>query len=111
MKKEAKTKVLMYLLKAVNNILTNLGNLNDSLRRYITGMDGWVKDINNKIEKFSDAPGIVNENIDNIQHNYELIFELKDQMEELKQEVNALKLIQIILIKRNKVIQEKGLNK
>ena len=43
---------------------------------------------------------MVSENTDNIQHNYELIYELKDEIEELKQEINALKLIQIISLKQ-----------
>ena len=37
----------------------------------------------------------------NIEHNYELIYELKDKIEDLKQEINALKLIQIISIKKD----------
>ncbi|GAI78693.1 unnamed protein product, partial [marine sediment metagenome] len=41
----------------------------------------------------------VEENVNNIQHNYELIHELKEQNEELRKEVNALKLIQIISLK------------
>ena len=53
-----------------------------------------------RIFRFQDIPNIVNENVDNIQHNYELIYELKDQVEELKQEINALKLIQIISLKK-----------
>ena len=49
---------------------------------------------------YSEMPEILNENTDNIQHNYELIYELKDEIEELKQEINALKLIQIISLKQ-----------
>ena len=39
---------------------------------------------------------------------YELIYELKDQIEELKQEINAIKLIQILTLKKNK--EEKHLS-
>ena len=92
----------MYLLKAVSNILTNIGNLNDTIRKYIVNMDGWIKEINTRISKVEDTYSLVNENIDDIQHNYELIFELKDQIEEMKQEVNALKLIQIISLKKER---------
>ena len=51
---------------------------------------------------------MLNENTENIQHNYELIYELKDQIEELKQEISALKLIQIISLKQktNKVEEQ-----
>ncbi len=63
-------------------------------------VDSWIKQIRREFSDFSELPGILNENTDNIQHNYELIYELKDQIEELKQEINALKLIQIISLKQ-----------
>ncbi len=63
-------------------------------------VDSWIKQIRREFSDFSELPSVVNENADNIQHNYELIYELKDQIEELKQEINALKLIQIISLKQ-----------
>ena len=63
-------------------------------------VDSWIKQIRREFAEFSDLPSIMNENADNIQHNYELIYELKDEIEELKQEINALKLIQIISLKQ-----------
>ena len=63
-------------------------------------VDSWIKQIRREFSQFTDLPGILNENTDNIQHNYELIYELKDEIEELKQEINALKLIQIISLKQ-----------
>ena len=65
-------------------------------------VDSWIKQIRREFSEFSDIPNVINENTDNIQHNYELIYELKDQIEELKQELNALKLIQIISLKQQK---------
>ena len=62
-------------------------------------VDSWVKQIRREFSEFSDVPAIVQENTDNIQHNYELIYELKDEIEELKQEINALKLIQIVSLR------------
>ena len=67
---------------------------------FIDNIDSWIKQIRREFSDFQDIPNIVNENVDNIQHNYELIYELKDQVEELKQEINALKLIQIISLKK-----------
>jgi len=67
---------------------------------FIDNIDLWIKQIRREFSDFQDVPNIVNENVDNIQHNYELIYELKDQVEELKQEINALKLIQIISLKK-----------
>ena len=63
-------------------------------------VDSWIKQIRREFSEFSDLTSLVNENADNIQHNYELVYELKDQIEELKQEINALKLIQIISLKQ-----------
>ena len=59
-------------------------------------VDNWIKHLSRRMANLEDLPSISKENADNIQHNYELIYELKDQIEELKQEINALKLIQII---------------
>ena len=63
-------------------------------------VDSWIKQIRREFADFSDIPSLVTENADNIQHNYELIYELKDEIEELKQEISALKLIQIISLKQ-----------
>ncbi len=67
---------------------------------FIVNIDSWIKQIRGEFANFQDVPEVVNGNVDNIQHNYELIYELKDQVEELKQEINALKLIQIISLKK-----------
>ena len=71
-------------------------------------VDSWIKQIRREFSDFSELPSMLNENTENIQHNYELIYELKDQIEELKQEISALKLIQIISLKQktNKVEQQ-----
>lgn len=63
-------------------------------------VDSWIKQIRREFSEFSELPSIMSENTENIQHNYELIYELKDEIEELKQEINALKLIQIISLKQ-----------
>src|SRR3990167_8995124 len=73
----------------------------EEAKRIIDEFDAWIKDIKRKFSDLEALPQQVNENTDNIQHCYELIYELKDQVEELKQEINALKLIQIINLKRN----------
>ena len=61
-------------------------------------IDSWIKDLNSRISLIEDLPHIVKENTDNIQHNYELISDLLYKINELKMEVNFLKLIQIINI-------------
>lgn len=72
------------------------------VKNFIDNVDAWIKQIRTEFSGFSDLPSIVNETSDNVQHNYELIYELRDQVDELKQEINALKLIQIISLKKTK---------
>lgn len=72
------------------------------LKVFTDNVDAWIKQIRREFANFSDIPGVVSENTDNIQHNYELIYELKDEIEELKQEINALKLIQIVSLKKTR---------
>ena len=74
--------------------------MDSEIETFKTNVDLWIKQIRREFSEFSDLPAIINENTDNIQHNYELIYELKDEIEELKQEINALKLIQIISLKQ-----------
>lgn len=80
--------------------------MDPELKSFTDNVDAWIKQIRREFTNFSDVPGIVSENTDNIQHNYELIYEIKDQIEELKQEINALKLIQIISLKKVKEEQK-----
>ena len=77
------------------------------LKVFTDNVDAWIKQIRREFSNFSDIPSVVNENTDNIQHNYELIYELKDEVEELKQEINALKLIQIVSLKKTRELPKK----
>lgn len=74
--------------------------MDSEIETFRENVDSWIKQIRREFAEFSELPSIVSENADNIQHNYELIYELKDEIEELKQEINALKLIQIISLKQ-----------
>ena len=74
--------------------------MDPEIKLFIDNVDEWIKQIRKEFANFVDLPSVVSENTDNIQHNYELIYDLKDLVEELKQEVNALKLIQIINLKQ-----------
>ena len=80
------------------------------LKNFTENIDAWIKQIRREFANFSDVPLVVSENTDNIQHNYELIYELKDEIDELKQEINALKLIQVISLKKTKEKQQKKIN-
>ena len=63
-------------------------------------VDSHIKELKRRISDLEELPSIAKENTENIQHNYELIYELKDEIENLKQEINGLKLIQIISLKQ-----------
>lgn len=73
--------------------------MQENIEEFKENVDSWIKQIRREFSEFSDVPAILQENTDNIQHNYELIYELKDEIEELKQEINALKLIQIVSLR------------
>ncbi len=62
-------------------------------------VDAWIKQIRSEFSEFKEVTDIVSENVNNVQHNYELIYELKDQVDALKEEINALKIIQIVSLK------------
>jgi len=83
---------------------------NKNSESFKENVDAWIKQIRREVSEFSDIPPTVQENEDNIQHNYELIYELKDEIEELKQEINSLKLIQIVSLK-SKINEQKQIQK
>ncbi len=66
MKDPIQTKVIMYLLTSVEDILNWMHKYSNNFKKYISNMDGWVKDINKRINEFSCIDQEVVENIDNI---------------------------------------------
>lgn len=87
-------------LKNFASFLRLEAEMEPELEIFRENVDSWIKQIRREFADFSELPSLVSENTDNLQHNYELIYELKDEIEELKQEINALKLIQIISLKQ-----------
>tara|TARA_Y100000310_G_C20701273_1_gene830121 strand:- start:8036 stop:8275 length:240 start_codon:yes stop_codon:yes gene_type:complete len=65
-----------------------------------TSVDSWIKEINGRVTKFEESTDVLAENQGNIEHNYELIHELRDSVEELKAEIRKLKLIQLYTLKK-----------
>ena len=70
-----------------------------NFEQYIENIDSWIKQIRTETSKMTDVSEITEENVNNIQHNYELICELKDNIAEIRNELNTLKLIQIAALK------------
>ena len=63
-------------------------------------VDGWIKDINAKFQEIKDIPDAFGESLDNINHNYELIHEVRQSVEQLQNQIQTLKLTQLIMIKK-----------
>jgi len=68
-------------------------------KNFIENVDSWVKQIRSEFSQITDVSNIVEENVNNIQHNYELIYELKDHIDRLQEEIKSLKLVQLLQIK------------
>jgi prefoldin subunit 5 len=68
-------------------------------QQFIENVDAWIKQIRSEFGEITDVSQIVEENTDNIQHNYELLHELRDEIDSLKKELEALKLLQLLNIK------------
>ncbi len=62
-------------------------------------VDCWVKDMNGEISTLSSITPIVEENISNIDHNYELIQDMRTEIKQLRDELSAMKILQILSIR------------
>ena len=62
-------------------------------------MDSWVKHINAEMGCVRTVSKLVKETIDNTEHNYELTQEMRQEIEELRQEIKLLKIIQLTMLK------------
>jgi len=75
----------------------------NNFEKFKSDFDGWIKQINSDISevqvKMLDLPASLEEHEGNINHNYELIIELRKSFDDLKQEIRELKLMQLISLK------------
>lgn len=76
-----------------------MGKMEPEIEVFKENVDAWIKQIRKEFTEVQHLPNLVNESQDNIQHNYELIYELRDEIEELKHEINALKLLNMVSLK------------
>ncbi len=63
-------------------------------------VDAWIKDFNGQMQSLILMADTVDENIDNTNHNYELLQQMQKNMEDLQQEVKSLKLMQLLVLKK-----------
>ncbi len=72
-------------------------------KNFMENVDSWIKQIRAEFSQITDVSSIVEENVNNVQHNYELIYELKEQIDNLQGEIKALKLMQLLQLKEGMV--------
>ena len=69
-------------------------------KQFKQNIDDWIKFFNVEISKIKELQDLFQQNHDEMGYLYSLVYEIKDDIEDLKQEINALKLIQILSIKQ-----------
>ena len=68
-------------------------------------MDDWVKEMNSRVSGLAEVPETIIENTGNIQHNYEVVSELREEIDELKQEIKLLKLMHLSVMKQKEELK------
>ena len=69
-------------------------------------MDSWVKEIRRDINNCTRVLPMVDEHSENIDHNFELMQEMRTEITKLKEEVSALRLVQLLHLK-SEILNEK----
>lgn len=63
-------------------------------------VDAWIKEFNHQMNDVAMMAEAVDENINNTNHNYEVLQKMKKDMEWLQQEVKTVKLMQLLVLKK-----------
>lgn len=71
----------------------------EDIEKFKTDVDAWVKELRSEVVKNKEFNEVLEENVDNTQHNYELAKSLEAEVEDLKQEIRLLKIAQIALLR------------
>ena len=74
--------------------------MDEEAKRYLENVDSWIKQIRADYSRIIDYGNLVEENVTNTQHNYELIYKLKDEIDILKEEMRVIKLMQLLQLKK-----------
>ncbi len=64
-----------------------------------TDMDSWVKTLTRQISSYNHMPIMLEEHAQNIDHNYELIHEMRAEINKLRDEISALRIVQLLHLK------------
>ena len=73
--------------------------MDDDMRLFKEDVDAWIKQIRKEVSQFEEIPSILEENNNNIEHNYELVHELRREIEDLKEELKLMKVMQLMILK------------
>src|SRR3989344_44777 len=63
-------------------------------------IDSWIKDFNSRVNDVEASAEAMEEFTVNVNHNYELILDLKEKMDDMKEQIQTIKLTQLIIIKK-----------
>ena len=69
------------------------------MHAFKSNVDAWIKQIRREVNEFRKYPEVIEESGGNNQHNHGLIHEVKDQIEEIKAELQTLRLLQLAALK------------
>lgn len=75
----------------------------DDMECLKANVDEWVKQVRSEVSSLNRLPEIVSENFENTEHNYQLINELKNEMDSLRKEIVELKILQLLALKRETI--------
>ncbi len=74
--------------------------MDKELKAFTENIDAWIKQIRKEFAEFKGLPEMVLTNANNINENLDTICDLREKVTELGQEINALKMIQIISLRK-----------
>ena len=81
--------------------MANTKLIRDDFHSFKDNMDGWVRSFSVQLDKLSKMPILIDETRNNTNHNYEIINQLRTQMDELKEDVRTIKLMQVFIMKNS----------
>ena len=70
-----------------------------NLLQFQKDVDQWIKDFNITVSDLKEIPKQVDEHECNINHNYEMVLEMKEEIQNLREELKTLRLVQTVMLK------------
>ena len=83
----------------IQQIETKQESSNDFLN-FKSNVDSWIKNFNSRVNDVESATESLDEFQGNVNHNYELILDVKEKVDDLKEQIQTIKLTQLMIIKK-----------